>query len=340
VSALARSAASNLATDGRTALVADEQVLELHGFPKGFDGNTLILPGGEEIKTLTVLERVLDYCADSRLSRGSVLVAYGGGTIGDLTGLAASLFKRGLAVVQIPTTLLAQVDASVGGKTAVNLASGKNLAGTFHQPSAVYCDTSLLATLGDTEYASGLGEVLKTALLAGEAELCDLEARAGALMARDGEALQDTVTMCVQTKARVVASDPLERGARRSLNLGHTFGHAIEHAAGYGRVPHGVAVGVGLALAAGASERSGVAASGLAQRTEELLRLFGLPATLDELRSLYSLASALSTEALISGLGHDKKGAVGVPEFVLPVRPGEVKLGVPLEQPILEGLFA
>lgn len=332
--------ASELAKDGRMAIVADERVLKLHGPPPAFDGHMLTLSAGEPVKTFAVLERVLDFCAASNLSRGSVLLAYGGGTIGDLTGLAASLFKRGLAVVQIPTTLLAQVDASVGGKTAVNLSSGKNLAGTFHQPSAVLCDTALLVTLTDSEYASGLGEVLKTAILAGDDELSALEAFAGSLMERDPAALQATVTMCVRTKARIVASDPMERGPRRALNLGHTFGHAIEHAAGYGTVPHGVAVGVGLALAARASKMVMDDGTGLAERTIDGLRLFGLPATLDELRGRYGLEGALSTEALIHGLGHDKKGAVGAPEFVLPTRPGHVELGVPLETAVLETLFA
>ncbi len=332
--------AAGFAADGRTALVADERVLGLHGAPGGFDAPALSLAGGEQVKTFPVLEQVLDFCAASKLSRGSVLLAFGGGTIGDLTGLAASLFKRGLSVVQIPTTLLAQVDASVGGKTAVNLASGKNLAGTFHQPSAVLCDTTLLGTLSDGEYESGLGEVLKTAILAGEDELSTLEACAAALLARDPEALQGTVTMCVRTKARVVASDPLERGPRRSLNLGHTFGHAIEHAAGYGQVPHGVAVGVGLALAARASAMVMGSPNALVERTMDGLRHFGLPATMDELRSRYGLGAALQTDALISGLGHDKKGAVGAPEFVLPTRPGHVELGVALDPTILETLFA
>jgi 3-dehydroquinate synthetase len=322
----------------RVAVVADERVGELHG-ALGVDAPTLKLKGGEGIKSLGVLGEVLDFCAQSSLSRQSLLVAYGGGTVGDLTGLAASLFKRGLRVVQVPTTLLAQVDASVGGKTGINLAAGKNLAGTFHQPHAVYCDTGLLGTLTDAEYQSGLGEVLKTALVDGVESLEQLERSAPQLAARDAGALRDTVAQCVATKARVVVSDPEERGARRALNLGHTFGHAIEHAAGYGRVPHGVAVAVGLRLAAAASKAVFEDSDMDPARIGALLGAFGLPSDLNALRDRYDLRAELKTEALIEGLGHDKKGRVGAPEFVLIRKPGQLELGVPLEAQLLRELF-
>ena len=330
--------AEHSATD-RVAVVADERVCSLHGELK-IDAPMLRLPGGEGIKTMSVLERVLDFCAESSLSRKSTLIAYGGGTIGDLTGLAASLFKRGMNVVQVPTTLLAQVDASVGGKTAINLSAGKNLAGAFHQPSAVFCDTELLDTLDDAEFQSGLGEVIKTAMIDGNASVKQLERNASQLKARDAGALQDTVARCVATKARVVVSDPEERGARRSLNLGHTFGHAIEHAAGYGRVPHGIAVGVGLQLAAAASERVFDSAGISAERVGSLLDAFDLPSSLNALRERYQLKNELSVGALIEGLGHDKKGRVGAPEFVLLREPGQLELGVPLEAQLLRDLFA
>lgn len=325
-------------TVDRVAVVADERVCELHG-GVGVDAPTLKLQGGEGIKSLGVLGEVLDFCAQSSLSRQSLLVAYGGGTVGDLTGLAASLFKRGLRVVQVPTTLLAQVDASVGGKTGINLAAGKNLAGTFHQPHAVYCDTGLLETLSDAEFQSGLGEVLKTALVDGVDSFEELERSAPQLATRDADALRDTVAQCVATKARVVVSDPEERGARRALNLGHTFGHAIEHAAGYGRVPHGVAVGVGLRLAAAASKAVFEDCDMDAARIGALLGAFGLPGDLNALRDRYDLRGELNAEALIDGLGHDKKGRVGAPEFVLIRRPGQLELGVPLEVPMLRELF-
>ena len=271
-----------------------------------------------------------------------MVVALGGGTVGDLTGLAASLFKRGVAVVQVPTTLLAQVDASVGGKTAVNLASGKNLAGTFHQPRAVVCDPEFLSTLDGGDYASGLGEVVKTAIIAGESDLAALEADAQAVEAREPDALTQTVRRCVATKARIVASDPEEHGPRRALNLGHTFAHAIEHAAGYGAVPHGVAVGVGLALAARAAEaRAGADRVSIAEQLRErvvtLLSAFGLCVSIDELREEFGVA--LEPGALLKGLGHDKKGAVGSPEFVIAREPGVIDLGVTLDSSLVESLL-
>lgn len=326
----------------RVAIVADSRVTALHG-PLELSGAsvpTLELDGGEGIKTLSALGDVLDFCAGASLSRKSILVAYGGGTIGDLTGLAASLFKRGLRVVQVPTTLLSQVDASVGGKTAINLAAGKNLAGTFHQPSAVFCDTALLGTLSADEFQSGLGEVLKTALVAGEESLGHLETDAPALLGRDSLALQATVARCVATKARIVESDPEERGPRRKLNLGHTFAHAIEHAAGYGRIPHGIAVAVGLQLAARASQSVLAGAVDGCDRVEALLEALGLPHSLQALRERYDLESALNRDALVEGLGHDKKGRVGSPEFVLMHEPGQLELGVTIDLAELRALLA
>ena len=187
------------------AMVADERVLDLHPAPVE-NVPTLAIAGGEGAKTFASLERVLDFCSDAALSRGSTLLAFGGGTVGDLTGLAASLYKRGIGVVQVPTTLLAQVDASVGGKTAINLQAGKNLAGTFHHPRSVHCDVRLLMTLRDEDFGSGLGEVLKTAVIGDF--LSTIEADSNALAARDYGALARTVAACVQTKARVVAEDP------------------------------------------------------------------------------------------------------------------------------------
>lgn len=326
------------ARDERPAVVADARVVELHGAL--LDGApTLALEGGESAKDLAHLGRVLDFCADAGLSRRGALVSYGGGTIGDLTGLAASLFKRGLAVAHVPSTLLAQADSSVGGKTAINLAGGKNLAGTFHHPSAVFCDATLLATVPLEEIASGLGEVLKTALIGGEDRIARLEDAAGPAVDGDGDALCALVRDCVEVKARVVAADPEERGLRRVLNLGHTFGHAIEHAAGYGAVPHGVAVAVGLGLAADASVRALDADPELPRRVRALLERLGLPATLDALRRSSDAGARLRADALLEGLRHDKKAAVGAPEFVLLRAPGDVVPGVPLDADLLSELL-
>jgi 3-dehydroquinate synthase len=322
-------------TDG-AALLVDARVAELHGAALAAlaDVPRLALPGGEGTKSLARLGEVLEFLARAGLSRASCLVAVGGGVIGDLGGLAASLFKRGCQVVQAPTTLLAQVDASVGGKTAVNLAAGKNLAGTFHQPRAVHADTRALATLHDDELRSGLGEVVKTALIGGEEQLARLEQRAEALLARDPDALAETVTDCVRVKARVVAADPLERGPRRALNLGHTFGHAIEHAVGYGALPHGVAVAAGLGLALRAARETGLADDPeLEARTRALLARLGLPGSLTE------LGRSLDPAALRAGLLHDKKGHVGAPQFVLPRAAGALELGVTLDDALLERLL-
>jgi len=327
------------AREERPAVVADARVVELHGALLD-DAPTLALDGGEGVKDLAHLGRVLDFCADAGLSRRGALVSYGGGTIGDLTGLAASLFKRGVAVAHVPSTLLAQADSSVGGKTAVNLAGGKNLAGTFHHPAAVFCDAALLATVPAAEIASGLGEVLKTALIGGEGHVARLEAAADATVLRDGDALRALVRDCVEVKARVVAADPEERGLRRVLNLGHTFGHAIEHAAGYGAVPHGVAVAVGLALAADASVAALDADAGLPGRVRSLLERLGLPATLATLRKSSGAGGRLGAAALLEGLRHDKKASVGAPEFVLLRAPGDVVPGVPLDPALLGELLA
>ena len=323
------------------ALLADRAVLERHsarlvglrGLPR------LELEGGEGAKTLARLGEVLEFLASAGLSRRSTLVTLGGGSISDLGGLAASLFKRGCAVVHAPTTLLAQVDAAIGGKTAINLAAGKNLVGTFHQPKAVFADTEVLATLPEEEFASGLGEVVKSALVGGEQALADLEARAGALAARDPEALATVVRACAAIKAAIVSSDPHEEGGRRVLNLGHTFAHAIEHAAGYGVVPHGIAVAVGLVLACEASRLAGILADvDLPARVRDLVGRLGLPTELAKLRRRYAVD--LLPEELLAGLAHDKKGAVGRPEFVLPERVGAHFFRVPLDPSTLRAIWS
>ena len=333
----------------RLAVLTDANVAGLYGArlaTLGWDAAGLAPEGapievvaGEDAKRFGVLERVLDELVARDLDRRSALIAFGGGVVGDLGGLAASLFMRGIPFVQCPTTLLAMVDSSVGGKTAVNLAGGKNLAGTFHQPRAVVADTSLLATLDDEELASGLGEVVKTALI-GDADLLGrLVDLAPALAARDPEALGEVVERCVRVKAAVVAADEREQGRRKELNLGHTFAHGIEWDAGYGTIPHGVAVAAGLALACRAAERIGrLEDDALPARVEELLKSLGLPAGLDELRRRYGVA--LPGERLLEGLRHDKKGTAGIPAFVLPTAAGRIRVDQPLDHDLLQDLLA
>lgn len=325
----------------RVAVLADARVAELHarrliGLERA---PRLDVPPGEGSKSLARLAEVLDFLADAELDRSSCLVTLGGGVAGDLGGLAASLFKRGIAVVHAPTTLLAQVDASVGGKTAVNLAAGKNLAGTFHQPRAVFADTATLATLPKDELRSGFGEVVKTALVEGEALLALVEASAGALVARDPDALERVVAACVRTKAHVVADDPRESGPRRALNLGHTFAHGIESVAGYGTVAHGVAVAAGLGLALAASRALGILEdASLEERTRRLLAALDLPPDLAALRASSGLALPASDVA--RAMGHDKKGKVGAPELVLLARAGAIEPGVRVEPAVLAAVLA
>lgn len=318
----------------RAAVIADARVLELHGHRLPADLPRHALPAGEACKELDQLGRALDFCAGAGLSRRSLVIGFGGGAATDLAGLTAALFKRGVPVVQVPTTLVGQVDAAIGGKTAIDLPAGKNLAGAFHMPVAVLADPSFLTTLPETEHRAGLGEVVKSALLAGPAALAALEADAEALRAREPAALARAVSMAAGLKARVVTEDPLEQGPRRALNLGHTFGHAIETVAGHGRVPHGLAVAIGLILAARASVAAGCLEDpSLPGRLEALHRALELPVALAD------LGLALDPGALWEAMGQDKKGSVGRPEFVLLAAAGEARLGVPLERDAVEGLL-
>jgi 3-dehydroquinate synthase len=226
----------------------------------------------------------------------------------------------------------------VGGKTAVNLARGKNLAGSFHQPALVLADTETLATLPDAELRSGLGEVVKTALV-GDAELLELlERDAERLRARDIDLYGEIVARCVRVKAGIVARDERETGARKVLNLGHTFAHAIELTAGYGRIPHGVAVGVGIALALRASERTGLARPGVTDRIARLLPRLGLGSSLAALREEYG--HELPAAELRAGLRHDKKGTAGRPAFVLVRDVGAAEVDRALDPALLRELLA
>ncbi len=329
------------ASGANVAVVSDTNVAPLHADRLGAlaAAPRLELEPGEAQKSLARLESVLDFFTANELDRGATIVALGGGVVGDLAGLAASLFMRGVAVVQCPTSLLAQVDASIGGKTAVNLAAGKNLVGTFHQPVAVLADTETLATLPDVELRSGLGEVVKSALV-GDAELFALlERDAGLVLARDPVRLGDIVGRCVRVKGAIVAADERESGERAKLNLGHTFAHAIEHAAGFGRIPHGEAVAVGLVLAIRAAGESGMLEDAeLEPRLGALLARLGLAASLDELRARHD--TRLTRDELLAGIRSDKKSADGEPRFVLPLALGSVAIGRRLGSDLLGALLA
>lgn len=316
-------------------LVTDENVAPHHRQPveealgKRLRG-TVVLPAGEDRKSLSTLSDLFDRLAEHRIGRDGALVALGGGVIGDLTGFAAACWHRGIDFYQLPTTLLAQVDASVGGKTAVNHPSGKNLIGAFHQPRAVIADTDTLATLPDREFRSGLAEVVKHALIADAAFLEWLESRVDALNDRDPAIIGDTVIQCCRIKARIVAEDEREQGRRALLNFGHTFGHVIENATGYGQWLHGEAVAAGMAQAMDLSVRLGTLPAADRDRALALMDRLGLP--LDPPR--------LATSEWLERMARDKKAtAAGIGFIILDsIGRASMRRGVP--EKILEEVLA
>ncbi len=244
---------------------------------KEFQCHTVILPDGEQYKTLDTLNLIFDELLRKRCDRSTTLIALGGGVIGDLTGFAAAVYQRGVPYIQIPTTLLAQVDSSVGGKTGVNHALGKNMIGAFYQPNCVIADTDTLRTLPERELSAGLAEVIKYGLI-GDREFFDwLEANIEALRAREPAALAFAIERSCHNKADVVARDERESGERALLNLGHTFGHAIETGLGYGVWLHGEAIAAGMVMAADLSRRLGWISAQSQQRIEALLARAHLP---------------------------------------------------------------
>ena len=274
----------------------------------GTVSSCVILPDGEAYKTLDSATRVFSALAELGASRDACIVALGGGVIGDLAGFAAACWMRGIAFVQMPTTLLAMVDSSVGGKTAVDLAQGKNLVGAFHQPRAVIIDTGTLATLPQRELHAGLAEVIKYGALGDATFFAWLERHASRLLQRDAGALADAIAHCCAQKAAIVARDETERGERALLNFGHTFGHALETVCGYGTLLHGEAVAIGMCLAARLSARLGRAAATDGERLQRLLRTCGLPT---------EVPAGTDAAALLATMRLDKKNLSGRLRLVL-----------------------
>jgi 3-dehydroquinate synthase len=268
---------------GRQVLVVSNETVAplyldaLHTALQGLDCHNLILPDGEQYKTLETLNRIFDALLEARLGRDVTLIALGGGVVGDMAGFAAACYQRGVDFIQVPTTLLAQVDSSVGGKTGVNHPHGKNMIGAFHQPRAVIADTDTLRTLPARELAAGLAEVVKYGLIRDAGFFAWLEANREPLLARQPGALAEAIERSCRNKAEVVAADEREAGQRALLNLGHTFGHAIEAGLGYGVWLHGEAVAAGMVLAAELSARLGWLDDAALARTRALLAAFGLP---------------------------------------------------------------
>jgi 3-dehydroquinate synthase len=274
----------------------------------------VILPDGEEYKTLEVLNRIFDAMLAARCDRQTTIIALGGGVVGDMAGFAAATYQRGVPFIQIPTTLLSQVDSSVGGKTGVNHPLGKNMIGAFYQPKAVIIDTDTLNTLPDRELSAGLAEVIKYGLIRDPEFLGWLEANLDKLLARDPEALSHAIHRSCQNKAEVVAADETEAGVRAILNLGHTFGHAIETGMGYGNWLHGEAIAAGMAMAAEFSQRLGWLTRSDVSRIETLLRRARLPV---------KPPAELTAARLRELMSVDKKVVAGQLRLVLLKRLGE-----------------
>jgi 3-dehydroquinate synthase len=266
-----------------------------------------VLPDGEAHKNWHTLNEVFDTLLAHRAERKTTLIALGGGVIGDLAGFAAAVFQRGAPFIQIPTTLLAQVDSSVGGKTAINHPLGKNMIGAFYQPRVVIADTDTLKTLPGRELSAGIAEVVKYGLI-GDAEFFTwLEANMDRLVARDPVALTHAIEVACRNKAVVVASDEREEGVRAMLNFGHTFGHAIESGLGYGKWLHGEAVAAGMVIAARVSQKMGLVNADDVERTIQLLRRAQLPVR----------GPALGVNRYLELMGHDKKVEGGKIRFIL-----------------------
>ncbi len=268
---------------GQVMLVTNETVDSLYAsgleralaFSEQLD--KVVLPDGEQYKTLTTLNLIFDALLRRGHNRKTTLIALGGGVVGDMAGFAAACYQRGVSFLQVPTTLLSQVDSSVGGKTGVNHALGKNMIGAFHQPNAVVIDTDLLSSLPQREMAAGLAEVIKYGLIADQAFFAWLEQNIAALVAKDDQALGYAIERSCQIKADIVARDEREGGLRAILNLGHTFGHAIEAHQGYGVWLHGEAVGAGMAMACRMSEKLGWLDEDMVKRARALIKNAGLP---------------------------------------------------------------
>ncbi len=308
---------------GQTAVVTDETVMKLY-YPAfseslkkaGLTPHPIVLPPGEQTKSFAGLEKLIGALVAAKIERGDLVVALGGGVIGDLAGFAAGIYKRGLAVAQVPTTLLAQVDSSIGGKTGIDTKQGKNLVGLFHQPSVVIADTAVLATLPRRELNGGYAEIAKYGLL-GDAEFFTwLEKHAEKTLSGDGAALTQAVSHSCQMKAAIVARDEREApeiDTRALLNLGHTFGHALETGTGYSnRLTHGEGVAIGCCLAFALSARLKHCPPADAERVHRHFAAVGLPTQIGQIAG-----KRPSVEELLGHMRHDKKASQGRMTFIL-----------------------
>jgi len=320
----------------RVAIISNETVapvyLEKLATALGsYDPVSIILPDGEKYKILNTIDSVIDQLLAARCDRGITLIALGGGVIGDMTGFAAACYMRGVPFIQIPTTLLSQVDSSVGGKTGVNHKRGKNMIGAFYQPKCVLIDTATLDTLPDKELSAGLAEVIKYGLIRDRSFLSWLEENMASLLARDPTALSHAIYESCRHKAEVVAADELERGGRALLNLGHTFGHAIEAGMGYGNWLHGEAVAVGMVMAAELSCRLGWLKRADVVLVEKILSMAKLP---------IRAPAELSVAAMREHMAVDKKVTEGKLQLVLLKALGDAILTDDFSEKLLNDVLA
>jgi shikimate kinase / 3-dehydroquinate synthase len=330
-------ALAQLSAGRMVAIVTDEQVAPLYGAtlrrslaPHATTLIEVVLPAGEASKTWTSLNRIFDALLAARFDRRALLVALGGGVVGDLTGFAAAVYQRGIDYVQVPTTLLALVDSSVGGKTAINHPLGKNMIGAFHQPRLVLADVDTLSTLPDRELSAGLAEVIKHGAIADPVYFDTVANDLPRLLARDPQALTAAIARSCEIKVSVVERDEREGGIRAILNFGHTFGHAIESGMGYGEWLHGEAVGAGMVMAADLSCRLGLIEADVVRRLTEVVARARLP-----VRGPHWPAARYME--LMAG---DKKSEQGTPKFVLLERLGAARIQRVPDGPLRETLAA
>lgn len=281
-----------------------------------YDVSEIILPDGEVYKTLDSISTIYDALLERSFDRGATIIALGGGVVGDMAGFAAATYQRGINFIQIPTTLLSQVDSSVGGKTGVNRPLGKNMVGAFHQPQCVIADTDTLSTLNDRELSAGIAEVIKYGLINNHDFYQWLQANMVKLLARDADSLKYAIQLSCEEKASIVAQDERESGIRAILNLGHTFAHAIETAMGYGNWLHGEAVGTGMVMAADLSMRLGMLTSSQAGAIKVLVQSANLPVL---------PPAEISDKEFISLMSRDKKAKMGKIQFVVLESIGKAK---------------
>jgi 3-dehydroquinate synthase len=326
-----------LAEGRMVAVVTDTNVGPLHAGAvaaslRGHAASLIevVLPAGEVHKTWDTLNGIFDALLAARFDRGALLVAVGGGVVGDMTGFAAAVYQRGIDFVQVPTTLLAQVDSSVGGKTGINHPMGKNMIGSFHQPRLVVLDVDTLATLPARELSAGLAEVIKHGAIADAAYFDAVAAALPALRAHDPAALAQAVARSCEIKASVVERDEREGGLRAILNFGHTFGHAIEAGMGYGEWLHGEAVGAGMVMAADLSHRIGLVDAALPARLRDVVAAAGLPVR----------GPAWPASRYVELMSVDKKAERGTPRFVLLERLGAARIQRVPDAPLAETLAA